>query len=82
MKIVPTKVVILECKQDVCIERLGLKRMDPITGILYNLADNIPEDQEVYDRLIQIEGNDEETVKKRFFLWDEFVGKVEEIYSS
>lgn len=82
MKIIPTKVVILECRQEVCIERLSLKRIDPITGLYYNLADQVPEDQEVYDRLIGIEGNDTETVKKRWFQWDEFVGKIEEIFSS
>lgn len=82
MKIIPTKVVILECKQEVCIDRLRMKRIDPITGHLYNLADNIPDDEEVSKRLIEIEGNDEETVKRRWYLWDEFVGKIEEIFSS
>ena len=82
MKIVPTKVIVLECKQEICIERLTLKRIDPLTGIYYNLANNIPDDQAVYDRLIEIEGNDEDTIKKRWYLWDEFVGKVEEIFSS
>lgn len=33
MKIMPTKVVILECKQEVCIERLNMKRIDPISGV-------------------------------------------------
>lgn len=82
MKIVPTKVIVLECKQEICIERLTLKRIDPLTGLYYNLANNIPDDQAVYDRLIEIEGNDEDTIKKRWYLWDEFVGKVEEIFSS
>jgi len=82
MKIIPNKVVILECKQEVCIERLSLKRIDPITGFYYNLADQVPEDKEVLDRLIEIEGNDETTVKRRWHLWDEFVGKIEEIFSN
>ena len=82
MKIVPSKVVILECKQEVCIERLTLKRLDPLTGFYYNLVDQVPEDQEVYERLIEIDGNDEETIKRRWYLWDEFVGKIEEIFSS
>ena len=82
MKIVPTKVVILECKQEVCIDRLGLKRVDPTTGFFYNLADQVPDDEEVYNRLIEIEGNDADTVKRRWFLWDEFVGKIEEIFSN
>lgn len=82
MKIIPTKVVILEWRQEVCIERLSLKRIDPVSGLYYNLADQVPEDQDVYDRLIEIEGNDTETVKKRWFQWDEFVGKIEEIFSN
>lgn len=81
MNIVPTKVVILECRQDVCIERLSQKRLDPITGYFYNIADQPPEDDEVNERLVEIEGNDEETIKKRWYVWDEFVGKIEEIYS-
>lgn len=82
MKINPTKVVILECKQEVCIERLGMKRIDPITGFYYNLADQAPEDKEVHDRLVGIEGNDEATVIKRWNQWDEFVGKIEEIFNN
>jgi adenylate kinase len=81
MKIVPTKVVILECKQEVCVERLGTKRIDPITGQFYNLSDAEPEDKVVLDRLIEIDGNDEQTVKRRWLIWDEFVGKIEEMYS-
>lgn len=82
MKIVPTKVVILECKQEVCIERLSMKRIDPVTGFYYNLAENAPDDGDVLARLIEIEGNDEDTVKRRWYLWDEFVGKIEEMFSS
>jgi adenylate kinase len=82
MKIAPTKVVILECKEDVCIDRLKMKRIDPNTGIFYNLIDNPPEEREVEERLIEIGGNDEETVKKRWVVWDEFVGKIEEIFSN
>jgi adenylate kinase len=82
MNIVPTKVVILECRQEVCIERLNLKRIDPVSGYLYNLADQAPDDDEVMDRLVVIDGNDEETVKRRWHSWDEFVGKIEEIFSN
>lgn len=56
--------------------------MDPITGFFYNLADQQPDDEDVLNRLIEIEGNDEETVKRRWYLWDEFVGKIEEIFSN
>lgn len=59
-----------------------MKRIDPVTGFYYNLAENAPEDEEVLARLIEIEGNDEETVKRRWYLWDEFVGKIEEMFSS
>ena len=82
MKINPTKVVKLECKQEVYIDRFNMERIDPITGFYYNLADNAPEDKEVYGRLMSLEGNDEATVIKRWNQWDEFVGKIEEIFSS
>jgi adenylate kinase len=37
LKIVPTVIVILECPDEITEERLSSKRIDPITGLEYDL---------------------------------------------
>lgn len=45
MKVAPTVIVVLECPDEVAIKRLSRKKIDPVTGQIYNLDevnDNVP----------------------------------------
>ena len=81
MKIRPTKVIILECSKEVCIDRIYHKCFDPVTGKIYHLINSPPKDQEVKDRLVPyFQDISKEKISKRWEVWDDFQIKVEESY--
>lgn len=47
----PTTVILLEQSVEECVRRLGNKRVDPLTGDLYNTEINPPKDEKVASRL-------------------------------
>ena len=79
LKIRPSKVILLECSEDVSVQRLQARKYDPLTGFYYNES-NLPEDQDVVERLKSHDEDTEEVVRKRWKVWDNFIGKIEEIY--
>ena len=80
LKVKPSRVILLECSQDTSVERLRERRIDPTTGIYYN-SSNMPTDPTLVSRLVQHDEDKEETVRKRWQVWDDFIGKIEEVYS-
>ncbi len=81
MKLNPSAVIMLECSEDISVNRLKERKVDPITGIYYNV-NNMPEDDEIKARLEQHSEDKEDVVKKRWRVWDDFIGKIEETYGA
>lgn len=81
IKIKPSKVVLLECGEEVSVWRLQERKIDPITGIYYN-NDNLPQDPEIVARLDTHDEDKEEVVRKRWRVWDDFIGWIEEAYKN
>ena len=79
LKIKPSKVILLECSEDVSVERLQARKYDPVTGFYYN-STNMPTEDDVLARLKNHDEDSEEVVRKRWKVWDNFIGKIEEIY--
>jgi adenylate kinase len=64
LKIQPTVIVILECPDEVTIERLSYKRIDPITGLEYDINQaDLPD--EVLKRLQQRPQDQKAALEKR-----------------
>lgn len=64
LKIQPTVIVILECPDEVTIERLSHRRIDPVTGLEYDINKaNLPE--EVQKRLIPRPQDQRAALEKR-----------------
>ena len=81
MKIKPTKIIILECDKEVCIDRILSRKIDPVTGKTYDINAEMPEEKEIQDRLAyHSEDQDRETIGKRWEVWNDFQNKVEESY--
>lgn len=76
----PSMVIILDCKDEICIQRLKDRKVDPVTGLTYDMVNSPPDNKEVVDRLQSRDEDDESIVKKRLEAWEEFVGKVEDAY--
>jgi hypothetical protein len=78
MRIKPLVVFILEQHKDESIRRLGNRRIDPQTGIQYNLEVNPPSDEATSNRIIQQQEDMPDVVTKKFDLWDKCSAKIEE----
>jgi len=81
MNINPNLIVILECSDDLVYERLADRKIDPLTGQIYDLKQGIQLDPEVEARLQPIPNEDFEIIKKRLARWKELLKSVEEHYS-
>lgn len=81
MKIKPSRVIVLECAKDVCVDRIVNRSFDPVTGKVYNMLDSAPTDEEVLARLVPYFADaTRERVAKRWDVWSDFQVKVEESY--
>ena len=68
--------------EDESVRRLSNRRIDPHTGILYNLEVNPPGDEATSNRLIEAKEDSLEVVKKQFAMWSETCSKLEEAYKN
>lgn len=65
----PTAVCMMEQQEDDSVRRLKNRRIDPITGKLYNVDIHFKIPPEVEKRLEVLKQDDEATVVKRFECW-------------
>lgn len=81
MKQGPSLVVVLQIDDDIVYERHEYKKIDPITGIVYNLkGSTAPNDEEVVGRMVARDCDKHEIVKKRLKVWKQFLPKLEEAF--
>ena len=73
-------VLYLDVEEDVLVERLTGRRLDPETGDIYHVEFDMPDDEEVRDRLVQREDDTEETVRDRIQVYRENTEPVIEFY--
>jgi len=60
-----TAAIFLDVGEDELIRRLTGRRMDPETGDIYHTEFNMPDDEEIVERLVQRDDDTEEVVKDR-----------------
>lgn len=65
MNIIPSVVFMFEGSDDESIRRLGNRRVDPVTGEVFNLEVNPPSDESTSARLIELPEDSREVVEKR-----------------
>lgn len=66
LKIQPTVIVVLECPDEVAIERLNNKKIGPVSGIIYDLneqTNDLP--NEIRSRLKSRPQDEQDIVEKR-----------------
>jgi len=64
-------VALLDVSKEELVDRLTGRRMDPETGDIYHTEFNMPDDEEVRDRLVQRDDDTEETVRERLRVFEE-----------
>jgi len=78
----PNLIVILECSDDLVNERLSNRKVDPLTGQIYDQSTDLSSlDQETQERLQAIPNDDPDVIQKRLGRWKELLKSVEEKYS-
>ena len=66
LKIKPSVAFMMDVPEKVCLERVGARKMDPLTGNVYNLEINPPRDEAVKARLVSLTEDSAAVLKKKF----------------
>ena len=64
-------VLSLDVGEDELVRRLTGRRMDPETGDIYHTEFDMPDDEEIAERLVQRDDDTEETVRERLRVFEE-----------
>ena len=75
-----TAAIFLDVGEDELVRRLTGRRMDPETGDIYHTEFNMPDDEEIEERLVQRDDDTEEVVKDRLETYYENTEPVIEHY--
>lgn len=80
LKIKPSLLCMFEQPESETIRRLKNRRMDPETGLFYNLEIAPPSDETVARRLYEMSEDKEEIVKQRIKIWQSNQQHVEDAF--
>jgi hypothetical protein len=72
----------LEQPEEESIRRLSNRRIDPTTGIYYNLEIIPPRDEATASRLIELNEDKEQVVRQRCDIWNVNVPNIEEAFKN
>lgn len=78
-KLQPTLAFFLEASDALVFDRLDSRRMDPVTGVYYNIRAAVP--QEIHSRLIQVSEDTHENGRKRLNRFKESYPKLQAEYA-
>lgn len=82
LRIHPSLVILLDISQKESIERIEGRSIDVGTGNIYNLKKKALDDETIEKRLVKIEQDKEEIIKKRWKAWEEFLPLIQSEYES
>ena len=77
----PSMVVLLDCEADKWLGRIKERRYDPHTGRIIDRTMEQDIDEDMYDRIVKLEEDNEDSVNTRLSYWKEFLGTAETAYS-
>lgn len=78
LKIKPSIVLIFNCDEETCVRRKSNVRVDPQTGVEYNILENPPSDEATNNRLLELSDCTEEIIRKQFKAFKSHVILIEE----
>ena len=77
----PSMVVMLDCEPDKWMGRIKERRYDPHTGRIIDRTLEQDIDEDMYDRIVKLEEDNEEAINARLAYWKEFLNIAESAYS-
>jgi adenylate kinase family enzyme len=78
----PTAMIVLEVSDEELLDRMIFRRIDPVTGKIYNLKTRPPKEAEIMRRLIQREDDREEVVRRRISIYRRTAAQIENVFVS
>lgn len=66
LKIKPSIVFMFDSTEEECNRKIGNRRVDPVTGTVYNLEINPPSDEKVANRLIEMKEDHVAVIKNKY----------------
>ncbi|EME32233.1 adenylate kinase [Galdieria sulphuraria] len=78
----PTAMIVLEVSDEELLDRMIFRRIDPVTGRIYNLKTRPPKEVDILNRLITREDDREEVVRRRIALYKRTAAQIENIFVS
>ncbi|KRX07413.1 P-loop containing nucleoside triphosphate hydrolase [Pseudocohnilembus persalinus] len=76
LKITPTLIVVLECPDTTCLQRISSQQIDPVTGIIYD-RNNIPSDISIKQRLTKPPNQNVQQLQNRNKAYKDLLKKLE-----
>ena len=80
LRLHPSLVIILHVDEKICCERIEGRKIDPENGKIYNLKKEKINDNIIEKRLLVIDQDKMEILKKRFSSWKQIQSKIESTY--
>jgi len=77
---IPDCFVLLDVPEEILVDRVTGRRTDPVTGKVYHLKYNCPENEEVLRRLVQRSDDTAETVVKRYRDFKDNINSIISLY--
>lgn len=78
LKIKPSLVMIFDLDEETCVRRKSHVRVDPTTGVEYNILDSPPSDEATNNRLVPLVENSEDNVRKQYKAWKSQIITIED----
>jgi adenylate kinase len=82
LKIKPSTTLVFNCDEETCVRRKTNVKVDPQTGVEYNILESPPSDEATNNRLIDLVENSEEIVRKQYKAWKSQVILIEENFKA
>ena len=73
---------LFEQSEEESVLRISNRRIDPTTGIFYNLEVSPPKDETTASRMIELVEDKEEIVRKRILIWNSQISNIEEAFKA
>jgi len=73
-------VIVLDVRDEVVFERVESRRIDPVSGKIYNMRLDPPKDETILRRLVMRADDTREKMEKRVQMYHENIGKILQFY--
>ena len=82
LKIKPSVCFMFDVPEKECIKRVEARKVDPLTGNVYNLNLNPPSEKAVLDRLISLKEDAPAVVKKKYKAYEAYQIQLEDQFKA